>query len=91
MDNRVVTMACSRGTCSSSGWRRSRNGRSPNNVRLISSMLDIIPKFHLGLEVNDPLDVGCINHILGPMVRHVHHLCLEESTYAWRRMIIKNR
>jgi hypothetical protein len=57
-------MSCSRGTRSSiSGWRR-RNGRSPDNVRLISSMLAIIPKFHLSLVVDDPLDVGCIDNIL---------------------------
>jgi hypothetical protein len=62
------TMGCSRGTHSSNGWRRRRNGRSPDNVRLISSMLAIIPKFHLSLEVNDPLDVGFIEHILRPMV-----------------------
>jgi hypothetical protein len=47
--------------------RRRRNGRSPNNVRLMSSMLAIIPKFHLNLVVDDPLDVGCIDHILCPM------------------------
>jgi hypothetical protein len=54
---------------------------SPDNVRLIRSMLSIISKFHLSLEVN---------HILGPMVQHVQHLCLEESTNVGRRLIIKN-
>jgi hypothetical protein len=62
------TMGYNRGTHSSnSGWRRRRNGRSPDNVRLISSMLAIIPKFQLSLVVDDPLDVGCIDHILCPM------------------------
>jgi hypothetical protein len=61
------TMGCSRGTHSSSGWRKRRNGRSPDDVRLIGSMLAIIPEFHLSLEVNNPLDVGCIDHILCSM------------------------
>jgi hypothetical protein len=54
------TMGCSR-------RRRRRNGRSLDIVRLIRSMLTIIPKFYLNLEVDDPLDVGCIDHILCPM------------------------
>jgi hypothetical protein len=66
--SRRGTMGCSRGTRSSNGWRRRRNDMSPDNVRLISSMLAIIPKFHLSYEVNDPLDVGCIDHILSLMV-----------------------
>jgi hypothetical protein len=65
--SRRGTMGCSRGTRNSSGWRRRRNGRSPDNVRLISSMLTIIPKFYLSLVVDDPLDVGCIDNILCPM------------------------
>jgi hypothetical protein len=36
-------------------------------VRLISAMLAIIPKFLLNLVVDDPLDLGCIYHILCPM------------------------
>jgi hypothetical protein len=65
--SRRGTMGCSRGTRSCcSGWRR-RNGNIPDDVRLISSMLAIIPEFHLSLEVNDHLDVGCIDHILCPM------------------------
>jgi hypothetical protein len=75
-------MGCRRGTHSSNNrWRRRRNDMSPDNVRLIRSMLSIISKFHLSLEVN---------HILGPMVQHVQHLCLEESTNVGRRLIIKN-
>jgi hypothetical protein len=61
-------MGYNRGTRSSSGgWRRRRNGRSPYNVALICSMLAIIPEFHISLEVNDPLDVWTINHILCTM------------------------
>jgi hypothetical protein len=37
------------------------------NVRLICSMLAIIPKFHISLEVNNPLDVWSVDHILFPM------------------------
>jgi hypothetical protein len=84
-----VTRGCNRGThSSSSGWRR-RNGRSPDDVRLIRSMLAIIPKFHLSLDVDDYLNVGCINNILSSMVKHMHHLYLEEGTRAWRRLVIK--
>jgi hypothetical protein len=55
-------------SCSSSGkWRRRRNYNSPYNMRLIRSMLAIIPKFHLSLEVDDSLNVGSIYHILCPM------------------------
>jgi hypothetical protein len=36
-------------------------------VGLISSMLAIIPKFYLSPDVDDSLDVGCIDHILCPM------------------------
>jgi hypothetical protein len=61
-------MGYSRGTHSSNnGWRRRRNDRSPDDVRLIGSMLAIIPKFQLSLVVDDPLNVGCIYHILCPM------------------------
>jgi hypothetical protein len=49
-------MGRNRGTHNSSSRRR--NDRSPNIARLISSMLAIIPKFHLSLEVNDPLVSG---------------------------------
>jgi hypothetical protein len=89
--SRRGTMGCSRGTHSSSSmWRRRRNNRSPDDVRLISSMLAIISEFHLSLEVNDPLDVWSIDHILYPMSEHIHHLCPEKDTNAWRRLIIKN-
>jgi hypothetical protein len=83
-------MGCSRGTHNSNMWRRRRKGRSPDNVRLIGSMLAIIPKFHLSLVVDDPLDVGCIDNILCPMGYHIHHLCPEEGANTWRRLIIKN-
>jgi hypothetical protein len=63
--SRRGTMGSSRGTHNSSSmWRRRRNNRSPDDVRLIRSMLAIISKFHLSLEVNDPLDVRSIDHIL---------------------------
>jgi hypothetical protein len=59
-------MGYNRGTRSSSGgwWRR--NCKSLYNVRLVCSMLAIIPKFHLSLEVDDSLNVWSIDHILFP-------------------------
>jgi hypothetical protein len=81
---------CNRGTHSrSSGWRR-RDCRSSNYVRLIRSMLAIISKFYFCLEVDDALNVGSIDHILCPMIEHVHDLSPKESTEAQRRLIIKN-
>jgi hypothetical protein len=52
-------------------------------------MLAIIPKVHLSLEVNNPLDVGCIDHILSSMVQHMHHLYPKKGTKARRTLIIK--
>jgi hypothetical protein len=46
-----------RSTCTGGRWRR-RNYRSPNNMRLICSMLSIISKFYFCLEVYDVLNVG---------------------------------
>jgi hypothetical protein len=59
-------------------------------VRLIRSMLAIISKFYFCLEVDDALNVGSIDHILCPMIEHVHDLSPKESTEARRRLIIKN-
>jgi hypothetical protein len=55
--SRRGTMACSRGTHNSSRWRRRRNCRSMYNVRLICSILAIIPEFHISLVVNYSLNV----------------------------------
>jgi hypothetical protein len=66
-------LGCSRGTHNSNnGWRRRRNCRSPYNVRLICSMLATINKLHIGLVVNDPLNVWSIDHILCP--KYASHL-----------------
>jgi hypothetical protein len=59
-------MGCSRGTHNSNGGWRRRNCRSPYNVGLIRSMVAIIPKFHLSLDIDDSLNVGSIDHILCP-------------------------
>jgi hypothetical protein len=76
---------CSRGTHNSSGrWRR-RNCRSPNNVRLIGSVLSIISKLHVCLVVDDPLNVWSIYHIGSSMVQNKHKLYPEEGTNAWKR------
>jgi hypothetical protein len=82
-------MGCNRGTRNNSGGWRRRNCRSPYKVRLICSMLPIIPEFHINLVVNDPLNVWSIYHILSSMVLHIHYLCLEEGTKARRRLAIK--
>jgi hypothetical protein len=52
---------------SSNGWRR-RNCMALNNMRLISSMLSIISKLHVGLAVDDSLNVCSIDHIGSFMV-----------------------
>jgi hypothetical protein len=65
---------CSRGTRSSGGGWRRRNCRSLNNVRLIGFMLSIISKLHACLVVDDPLNIWSIDHILGPMLEHIHQL-----------------
>jgi hypothetical protein len=80
----------SRGTRSSSNeWRR-RNCRCPYNVRLICSMLVIIPELYIGLVVNDPLNVWSIDHILCPMSEHVPHLSPEKDNNVGRSLIINN-
>jgi hypothetical protein len=48
---------------------------SPYKVWLVCSMLAVITKFHVSLVVDDPLNVWSIDHILGPMVEHIHQLC----------------
>jgi hypothetical protein len=53
-------------------------------------MLAIIPKLHLSLEVDDSLDVGCIDHILCPMSLHIYHLYPEKDANVGRNLIIKN-
>jgi hypothetical protein len=76
-------------TCGiSGGWRR-RSYRSLNNVRLVSSMLSIIAKFHVSLIVDDPLNEWSIYHIHGPMVECKHQFWPEKYTDAWKRLIIK--
>jgi hypothetical protein len=83
-------LGCSRGTRSNSRWRRRRNYKSPDNVRLIYSMLTIIPELYIGLAVNDPLNVWSIDHILCPMSQHVPHLSPEKDSNAGRGLIINN-
>jgi hypothetical protein len=62
----------------------------PNNVRLISSMLSIISKLHVCLEVDNPLNIWSIDHIGSAMVQHKHELRLEEGANAWRWLVVKN-
>jgi hypothetical protein len=52
---------------------------TPNNVRLISSMLAIIAKLHVRLIVDDPLNVWSIYGILSSMVESKHQLCPENT------------
>jgi hypothetical protein len=41
-------------------------------MRLVSSMLSIIAKFHISLVVDDPLNEWSIYRIHGPMVERKH-------------------
>jgi hypothetical protein len=50
----------------------------------------IIPKLHISLVVNDPLNVWSIDHILCPMSEHVPHLSLEKDNNVGRSLIINN-
>jgi hypothetical protein len=78
---------CSWSTCGIRSGRRSC--RSPNNVRLVSSMLSIIAKLHVSLVVDDLLNEWSIYRIHGPMVERKHQFWLEKYTDAWKRLIIK--
>jgi hypothetical protein len=69
---------CSRSTHNNIGGWRMSNYRAPNNVRLISSMLSVISKLYVSLVVDDPLNVWSIDHILGPMLEHIHQLYPEK-------------
>jgi hypothetical protein len=74
---------------SSSGWRRRRNCRTLNDVRLISSMLAIIAKLHVWLIVDGPLNVWSIYGILSSMVENKHHFYPEKYADAWESLAIQ--
>jgi hypothetical protein len=87
--DRRRSMSCSwRIHSSSSGWRR-RKCRTPNDVRLISSMLAIIAKLHVHLIIDDPLNVRSIYGILSSMVENKHQFCPEKYADAWERLAIQ--
>jgi hypothetical protein len=53
-------------------------------------MLAIVTKLYLSLVVDEAVDVWGINHILCPMVKHMHNLSPKEGANARMRLIIKN-
>jgi hypothetical protein len=62
---------------------------TPNNVRLISSMLAIIAKLHVRLIVDDPLNVWSIYGILSSLVENKHQFCPKKYADAWERLAIQ--
>jgi hypothetical protein len=67
---------------------------TPNDVRLISSMLAIIAKLHVRLLVDDHLNVWSIYGILSSMVENKHQFCPKNTLMhgrGWLSNIAKRR
>jgi hypothetical protein len=53
-------------------------------------MLSITYEPHVGLVVDNPLNIRSIDNIGRSMLQHKLELCPEKGTDAWRRHVVKN-